>query len=112
MFFAPRPYPSIRLRRASAALALGGVMLAGAVQAAIVPPGVQLAAKQELVRNNGTEVETLDPNVAESVPANWVKSCPHSGGPTVADQMPASSLTILPPWPKSPETETSLALGA
>src|SRR5476651_1343298 len=72
MFFAPRPYPSIRLRRASAALALGGVLLAGAVEAAIVPPGVQLAAKQELVRNNGTEVETLDPNVAESVPANTV----------------------------------------
>jgi oligopeptide transport system substrate-binding protein len=40
--------------------------------AAIVPPGVQLAAKQELVRNNASEVETLDPNLAESVPANNV----------------------------------------
>ncbi|MGA7814655.1 peptide ABC transporter substrate-binding protein [Caballeronia sp.] len=40
--------------------------------AGIVPPGVQLAAKQELVRNNASEVETLDPNLAESVPANNV----------------------------------------
>ncbi len=47
-------------------------MFAGASQAGVVPPGVQLAAKQELVRNNGTEVETLDPNLAESVPANNV----------------------------------------
>jgi oligopeptide transport system substrate-binding protein len=40
--------------------------------AAIVPPGVQLAAKQELVRNNASEVETLDPNLAETVPSNNV----------------------------------------
>jgi oligopeptide transport system substrate-binding protein len=45
------------------------VAAASAAQAAIVPPGVQLAAKQELVRNNGSEVETLDPNAAESVAA-------------------------------------------
>jgi len=37
-----------------------------------VPSGVQLAAKQELVRNNASEVETLDPNLAETVPANNV----------------------------------------
>src|ERR1700722_2017639 len=42
------------------------------VHAAIVPPGVQLAAKQELVRNNASEVETLDPNLAETVPSNNV----------------------------------------
>ena len=41
-------------------------------QAAIVPPGVQLAAKQEFVRNNASEVETLDPNLVETVPANNV----------------------------------------
>jgi oligopeptide transport system substrate-binding protein len=40
--------------------------------AAVVPPGIALAAKQELIRNNASEVETLDPNVAESVPANNV----------------------------------------
>ena len=72
MFLAPRAYSSIRVGRASAVFVLGGFMLAASTQAAIVPPGVQLAAKQELVRNNGTEVETLDPNVAESVPANTV----------------------------------------
>ena len=38
--------------------------------AAMVPPNVQLAAKQEMVRNNGSEPETLDPALAESVPAN------------------------------------------
>lgn len=37
-----------------------------AVQAAEVPAGVQLAAKQELVRANGYEPATLDPNLAES----------------------------------------------
>lgn len=40
--------------------------------AANVPAGVQLAAKQEMVRNNGSEPETLDPALAESVPANNV----------------------------------------
>lgn len=37
-----------------------------AVQAAEVPAGVQLAAKQDLVRANGYEPATLDPNLAES----------------------------------------------
>ncbi|WP_250467164.1 peptide ABC transporter substrate-binding protein [Caballeronia sp. GAFFF2] len=37
--------------------------------AAIVPSGVTLAAKQELVRNNGSEVETLDPALVETVVA-------------------------------------------
>lgn len=40
--------------------------------AANVPAGVHLAAKQEMVRNNGSEPETLDPALAESVPANNV----------------------------------------
>lgn len=34
-------------------------------QAAEVPAGVQLAAKQELVRNNGSEVSSLDPHKIE-----------------------------------------------
>jgi oligopeptide transport system substrate-binding protein len=42
------------------------------VHAANLPAGVQLAAKQELIRNNASEVETLDPNLAESVPSNNV----------------------------------------
>jgi oligopeptide transport system substrate-binding protein len=62
----------IRLRYLSLATALSATTLAASALAATVPPGVQLAAKQELVRNNGSEVETLDPNVAETVPANNV----------------------------------------
>jgi oligopeptide transport system substrate-binding protein len=45
-------------------------MSAVAAHAAIVPPGVTLAAKQELVRNLGSEVETLDPTMVESVGAD------------------------------------------
>ena len=46
--------------------------LAGLALAATVPPGVQLHTKQEMVRNNGSEPDTLDPARAESVPANNV----------------------------------------
>src|ERR1700712_423201 len=57
------------------ALAMSVVVAASTIpvaHAANVPAGVQLAAKQELVRNNASEVETLDPNMAESVPSNNV----------------------------------------
>ena len=40
--------------------------------AATVPPGVRLHDTQELVRNNGSEPETLDPANASGVPANNV----------------------------------------
>lgn len=40
--------------------------------AATIPAGVQLDAKQEMVRNNGAEPDTLDPARAEGVPANNV----------------------------------------
>ena len=40
--------------------------------AAQPPKGVELAAKQELVRSNGPEPETLDPALAESVGANQI----------------------------------------
>ena len=47
------------------ALSLAIAMAFGsAAFAANVPAGVQLAAKQELVRNNGSEPETLDPALA------------------------------------------------
>jgi hypothetical protein len=36
--------------------------------AADVPAGVQLADKQSLVRNNGAEVQSLDPHKIEGVP--------------------------------------------
>jgi oligopeptide transport system substrate-binding protein len=38
--------------------------------AALVPPGVQLHPTQTLIRNNGSEPESLDPAVAETVGAN------------------------------------------
>ena len=50
---------------AALGLAYGGLALA-----ANVPAGVKLADKQELVRNNGSEPETLDPALASGVPAN------------------------------------------
>jgi len=40
--------------------------------AADVPAGVQLAAKQELVKNNGSEVQSLDPHKVEGVPESNV----------------------------------------
>ncbi|WP_372882686.1 ABC transporter substrate-binding protein [Psychromonas sp.] len=40
--------------------------------AAEVPAGVKLAAKQELVRGNGTEVASLDPHKTEGVPESHV----------------------------------------
>jgi oligopeptide transport system substrate-binding protein len=39
-------------------------------QAAVIAPGTQLHPTQTLIRNNGSEPETLDPALAESVGAN------------------------------------------
>ena len=59
------------LRRAAArlvgALALVACSLACA---AVIPPGTPLAARQEMVRNNGAEPESLDPPLIESANAN------------------------------------------
>lgn len=54
---------------AAGAILLGCATLA---TAAVVPPGVKLHPVQESVRNNGSEPETLDPALAESVPANAI----------------------------------------
>ena len=55
------------------ALAIGLAMAYGGLAlAANVPAGVKLNEKQELVRNNGSEPETLDPALASGVPANNV----------------------------------------
>ncbi len=43
--------------------------VAAGAHAATIPPGTQLAAKQEMVRNNGAEPESLDPALTESVNA-------------------------------------------
>lgn len=42
--------------------------MAGSAGAADVPAGTQLAEKQELVRNNGSEPQSLDPHKIEGVP--------------------------------------------
>lgn len=46
--------------------------LVGPAMAAIVPPGTALHATQTLVRSNGSEPESMDPAVAETVPANQI----------------------------------------
>ena len=62
---------SLNLRRSAtrlcAAAALGASL---ACPAAVVPPGTTLAGKQEMVRNNGAEPESLDPALIESADAN------------------------------------------
>ena len=68
MTFFAVPHASIQRTKLAAAAALLAFSALNA-SAAIVPPGVALAAKQELVRNNGSEVETLDPALVETVVA-------------------------------------------
>ncbi|KIA81117.1 peptide ABC transporter substrate-binding protein [Chromobacterium piscinae] len=58
------------LQGIAAAVALA--LVSSSVLAANVPAGVKLAAKQELVRSNGSEPESLDPMVVEGVPANII----------------------------------------
>ncbi|HHA1714500.1 oligopeptide ABC transporter substrate-binding protein OppA [Enterobacter kobei] len=47
---------------------LTALIAGNAAMAADVPAGVQLAEKQTLVRNNGAEVQSLDPHKIEGVP--------------------------------------------
>ncbi len=47
-------------------LAMSLMVATGGALAAQVPPGTQLAEKQELVRNNGSEPASLDPHKVES----------------------------------------------
>ncbi|EBK1212748.1 oligopeptide ABC transporter substrate-binding protein OppA [Salmonella enterica] len=51
---------------------LTALIVASAATAADVPAGVQLADKQTLVRNNGSEVQSLDPHKIEGVPESNV----------------------------------------
>lgn len=63
----------MKLRRKAWVWAIGfGLACGGVALAATVPAGVKLHDKQELVRNNGSEPETLDPALASGVPANNV----------------------------------------
>ncbi|MGL9774894.1 MAG: oligopeptide ABC transporter substrate-binding protein OppA [Sodalis sp. (in: enterobacteria)] len=49
-----------------------GMSVAGQTFAADVPAGVQLSDKQELVRGNGAELQSLDPHKIEGVPESNV----------------------------------------
>jgi oligopeptide transport system substrate-binding protein len=60
---------NLRLKHLAQAIAVAGLLSISA-QAATIPAGVQLHASQTLIRNNGSETETLDPALAESVGAN------------------------------------------
>ncbi|MGM8461223.1 oligopeptide ABC transporter substrate-binding protein OppA [Enterobacter cloacae] len=51
---------------------LTALIAGNAAMAADVPAGVQLAEKQALVRNNGAEVQSLDPHKIEGVPESNV----------------------------------------
>lgn len=55
---------------AAALMAALTVALCGSSLAATIPPGTQLHASQTLIRNGGSEPESLDPALAESVGAN------------------------------------------
>ena len=59
---------NITKRSLVAAGVLAALMAGNVALAADVPAGVTLAEKQTLVRNNGSEVQSLDPHKIEGVP--------------------------------------------
>ena len=66
------PQPALRALQIVVVVAavVAVAALAGSAWGATIPAGTVLAARQELVRNGGSEPESLDPAVAESVGAN------------------------------------------
>lgn len=58
---------NITKRSLVAAGVLAALMAGNVALAADVPAGVTLAEKQTLVRNNGSEVQSLDPHKIEGV---------------------------------------------
>ncbi|CCK10698.1 Oligopeptide ABC transporter, periplasmic oligopeptide-binding protein OppA (TC 3.A.1.5.1) [Cronobacter sakazakii 680] len=63
----PTQCPSSQ-KKSLVAAGILSALIAGNAMAANVPAGVQLAEKQTLVRNNGSEVQSLDPHKIEGVP--------------------------------------------
>ena len=57
---------SLHHNRITLTLLAAGLLASTSLLAAEVPPGTELAGKQELVRNNGSEPATLDPHKVES----------------------------------------------
>ncbi len=59
---------SIITKKASLQRVFLAALIAGNAMAADVPAGVNLADKQTMIRNNGAEPQSLDPNKIEGVP--------------------------------------------
>lgn len=66
-----RNFPNKNILTAGILLALSQMAVATA-QAADVPQGTVLAAKQEIIRGNGGEVQSLDPHKIEGSPESYV----------------------------------------
>lgn len=62
----------MKIKALSMAITFGLMASSTLVNAAHVPEGTQLAEKQELIRGNGTEVSSLDPQKIEGVPESNV----------------------------------------
>jgi oligopeptide transport system substrate-binding protein len=62
----------MQLRIELTAIAALTLALASTGFAATIPPGTQLSANQSFVRSNGSEPESMDPAVAETVPSNQI----------------------------------------
>ena len=59
---------SIITKKSLIAAGVFAALIAGSAAAAEVPAGVKLADKQTMIRNNGAEPQSLDPNKIEGVP--------------------------------------------
>ncbi|MFZ4480472.1 MAG: peptide ABC transporter substrate-binding protein [Rhodoferax sp.] len=64
--------PHFPVTAAAALTAALMVTLCGSSLAATIPPGTQLHPTQAMIRSNGSEPESMDPAVAETVPANQI----------------------------------------
>ena len=74
---------------AAGVIAALGITATTSAFAADVPAGVQLADKQEIVKNNGSEVQSLDPHKIEGVPENNVTRDLMEGRRTTARTVPS-----------------------
>ncbi|WP_276576712.1 ABC transporter substrate-binding protein [Endozoicomonas sp. 4G] len=67
-----KPFKALKLAAIPALTLAASIMAVTSVNAAIVPAGTQLAKVQELVRGNGAEPASLDPQKIEGVPGSNV----------------------------------------
>jgi oligopeptide transport system substrate-binding protein len=88
------------LARALLALAL---LAAACAFGATIPPGAQLSPQQEMVRNNGSEPDSLDPALVESVPAGAIISDLFEGL-TAADHHGSAVPGVAESWKQADAT--------